>query len=87
MTKYIDQIREVTDLEDGECAMPEADRIYVSYPMAPDRGVQLPVVRIERRGDCILAISVAGVERCIAGDNGTAKFCIRSRVIEKRKRR
>ena len=79
MTKYIDAVRTVTDLDDGESAFPEADVTYVCYPTPPAKGTELPVHRIERRGETIVAVSVAGVERCIAGDG--AAFSIRGRYV------
>ena len=85
MPKYIDAVRQVADLDDGECALPEDDMTYVCYPVPPAKGTELAVERIERRGETILAISDGGVERCIAGDG--AKYCIRGRYVPKRKRR
>ena len=79
MTKYIDAVRTVTDLDDGESALPEADMTYVSYPTPPAKGMELPVARIERRGEFILAVTDDGTERCIAGDG--AGFSIRGRYV------
>ena len=81
MTKHIDTIRTVYDLADGEQATPEPEMVYVSYPIPPRTGVELPVTHVVRRGEFVYAISEAGVERCVAGDG--AEFAIRGRYTGK----
>ncbi len=62
-------LKSISDLADGERAYPWKNRYAVES--LDGEGTRTLVDWIERRGDCIWAISVVGNERCIHGPKQT----------------
>jgi len=66
---FINDIRNVSDLADGDNAMPEPDMGYELRTIAGDRWEKGTVKFLVRRGEVIFARTTAGKEFAVTGSN------------------
>jgi len=76
MSAFIEDLKFVTDLAEGEIAVPESGD-HIVYPIGGH--VEESVASVIRRGDFLFAITADGAERCVAGDG--AEYVIQKRIV------
>ena len=67
--KFICDVRQVTDLAEGEKAAPEPDMAYELRQIAGDNFEAGVVEYVVRRGDVIFARTTSGEEFAVTGKN------------------
>jgi len=75
MSAFIEDLKLVSDLAEGEIAVPESGD-HVVYPIGGQE--EESVASVIRRGDFLFAITADGEERCVAGDG--SEYVIQKRI-------